>query len=69
MQTKHTTEQEARETAQKLGDESCQIVESNDNHAFPEKGAAVFFYVESGDNFSLIRNWERLVYSGPGKGA
>lgn len=61
MHTKHTTENAAREAARKLGNVGVQIVLSKDQHDRP------MYFVERHEEASMIRNWERLVYSGLGK--
>lgn len=66
-QTKHDTETTAREAARKLGAEPCQIVQSKTDGA--QAGGEWVFYLESGKDTSMIRNWERLAYEGPGKDA
>lgn len=58
MKAKHTTEKAARADARKCGDHYTQIVESNGS-----------FYVESDDDVSMVRNWERTVFRGDGKDA
>lgn len=66
-QTKHITEAEARNHARAWGNEHVQIVESKTGG---QRDIGPFvFYLESEDSVSMIRNWERLVYSGPGRKA
>lgn len=69
MQTKHTTEDAAREAARKLGRETVQIVESK-NEGLKDNGPWIY-YLESGLDLEngMIRSWERLVYSGKGASA
>jgi len=67
MQTKHSTESLARKAARRLGSEHCQIVESKDGDGDTE--APWIFYLETGDDCSMIRAWERLTYEGPGRKA
>ncbi len=66
-QTKHETEAQAREAARKLGGEQCQIVQSKE--AGPRMPGPWVFYLESGDETSMVRSWERRAYDGPGKDA
>ena len=54
MIAKHETEDAAIIAAKKLGKTDCQIVESKGD-----------FYLETKHDISMIRSWERLVYSGP----
>lgn len=69
MQTRHESYQHAASSAWKHGQLEIQIVASLSN---PQEGRfkkeAVFF-LESGDDMTMIRNWERLCYSGPANGA
>lgn len=58
MKAKHASESAARADARKHGEHYVQIVESNGS-----------FYVESDDDMSMVRSWERLVFIGDGKDA
>jgi len=69
MQTKHDTEIAAREAARKLGNAHVQIVESRHMPAEGRHNPATVYYVEGDDCSLMIRNWERLVYSGKGRAA
>lgn len=65
-QTKHETEDQARVAARRLGKTDCQIIESK-SKGQKDVGPWVF-YLETDDEqaCSMVRSWERLVYSGPG---
>jgi hypothetical protein len=68
-QTKHRTESEARIAARALGNARVYIVESIEG-AWGTLPRVPCFWVESGpDADGFVRNWERLVYSGPGRKA
>lgn len=69
MQTKHTSEIAARKAARALGNTIVQIVASFQNPKEGRHDPMTFFYLESDNDMSMIRNWEKLVYSGKGGGA
>ena len=65
MQTRHTSYQSAATAAWAFGKKHVQIIASMSNPHAGRFNPEPVYFLESDDDCGMVRNWERICYSGP----